>query len=61
MTPLFIVLLVFFTIVVGVWALILFGAVAGSERASGILAWLACVILGVVIFLAGTGALVLRN
>jgi heme A synthase len=52
-----IVLLVLFTICMFAWALEAFGAGASRGR---VLAWVAVLILGVVVFLAGFGVLTYR-
>lgn len=58
---LFIILLVLFTLVMGVWGLALLGAISANERASAWLAFFACLILGVVVFLVGSGNLTMRT
>ena len=60
MSALFIVLLVFFTVVMVVWLLSLLGASPNVAHYSPWLAWFACLILGVVVFLLGSGAVVVR-
>lgn len=52
---LLIILLVLFTVVMAVWFLALVGAFPASDRASGWLAFAACLLLGLVVFLAKTG------
>jgi len=55
MSPLFIVLLVLFTVTMFVWLLTLLGTVPTSY--SPWLPWFACLVLGTVVFLVGTGVL----
>lgn len=52
-----IVLLVLFVMVMFLWALSLFGAVSVNGN---ILAFAACLILGIVVFLSGTGLMTWR-
>ena len=53
---LFIVLLVCFTVVMLVWLLGLLGAVPGGVERQGWLAFFAVLVLGIVVFLVGSGA-----
>ena len=55
MSPLLIVLLVFFTVIMAVWLLALLGAIPNAAGVSPWLAFFACLILGIVVFLLGTG------
>jgi hypothetical protein len=59
MHPILIVLLVCFTMVMFLWLLTLLGAV-GTPNASPWLAFFACLILGIVLFLTGSGFVVAR-
>lgn len=61
MSPLFIVLLVFFVVVMAVWMLSLLGAMPNAPTYSPWLAFFACLILGIVVFLLGTGAIVIER
>jgi len=57
----YIVLLVIFTVIMLVWLLLLLGVLPGTSTAAhGWLAWVACLVLGIIVFLTGTGALVWR-
>lgn len=53
---LLIVLIVCFTLVMFLWLLAMLGAVPNAPSYSPWLAWFACLILGVVVFLLGSGA-----
>ena len=53
---LLIVLLVFFTVIMVVWLLSLLGAIPGGQTHSPWLAFFACLVLGIVVFLTGSGA-----
>lgn len=55
---LLIVLLVIFVADLFLWILVLVGAVAGNASLAGWLPFIACVILGVTVFLLGSGAIV---
>jgi hypothetical protein len=57
---LLIVLLVLFTVDVGVWALALLGAISAPPTASSWLAFFGVLILGIVVFLLGTGVVTYR-
>jgi hypothetical protein len=57
---LLIVLLVLFVLVMGVWGLALAGGIAVSSKAESVLGFVACLILGVVVFLAGFGTPLMR-
>lgn len=52
-----IVLVVCFTMTLFLWAFTLTGAVETSAKASGLLAFLACLILGITVFLSGFGVI----
>lgn len=61
MSPLFIVVLVLFTLVMGVWLLTLLSVVSSHEgRASAWLGFFACLLLGIVVFLLGIGVITYR-
>ena len=55
MSSLLIVLLVFFTVIMAVWLLALLGAIPNAAGVSPWLAFFAALILGIVVFLLGTG------
>ena len=52
---LLIVLIVMFTLVMFLWLLSMLGAVNNAPQYSPWLAWFACLILGIVVFLVGSG------
>ncbi len=58
---LIIVLLVFFTVVMAVWLLSLLGTSPGLVNASPWLGFFACLILGIVVFLMGSGVVVVQS
>lgn len=57
----FIVLLVCFVVVMLVWLLAMLGAIPKDNPASSWLPWFACLILGVVVFLVGSGVIVVER
>ena len=57
----FIVLLVLFTVVMAVWLLSMLGAAPGLTAASPWLAFFACLILGIIVFLTGSGLVTVQK
>ncbi len=58
---LLIVLLVMFVIVMFLWLLSMLGAIPNAPTYSPWLGWFACMILGVVVFLVGSGVIVVER
>lgn len=59
MSPLLIVLLVCFVVIMLVWLLSMLGA--APTNYSPWLAWFSCLILGIVVFVAGSGAAFIQH
>jgi hypothetical protein len=55
-----IILVVLFTMVMFIWAFAAFGHSEAPVKNQSVLAWIACLLLGVVVFLTGYGVLVWR-
>ncbi len=58
---LLIILVVLFTMVMFLWLLSLLGANELAQKASPWLAFFACLFLGIVVFLLGTGVIVIES
>ncbi len=58
---LLIVLIVLFVMVMFLWLLSMLGAVPNSPTYSPWLGWFACMILGAVVFLLGSGVIVVQS
>lgn len=57
----FVVLLVMFVVVMMVWLLSLLGAIPNAPNYSPWLAFFACLLLGIVVFLVGSGVIVVER
>ena len=55
------ILLVIFVVVLLLWFLSMMGAVSLNPAASSWFPWIACLILGIVVFMLGTGVIVVER